>query len=114
VATIGGATAREAPDAMAYSSRDAQYVMNVHARWSSAAEDGRCIGWAREFFTRAQPFASGGAYVNFLTADEADRVASAYGPTYRRLLELKKRYDPTNFFRMNQNITPVEAVAGQA
>jgi FAD/FMN-containing dehydrogenase len=113
LATLGGAAARQAPDAMAYSSRDAQYVMNVHARWSSAAEDGRCIGWAREFFSQAQPFASGGAYVNFLTADEGDRVASAYGPAYRRLLELKKRYDPTNFFRMNQNIRPQEAAEGQ-
>jgi FAD/FMN-containing dehydrogenase len=106
VGTIGGQTARVAPDAMAYSSRDAKYVMNVHGRWESAAEDERCIGWAREFFARSQPFASRGAYINFLTQDETDRVAFAYGETYERLVEIKKKYDPTNLFRMNQNIKP--------
>jgi hypothetical protein len=47
-----------------------------------------------------------GAYINFLTEDETDRVAFAYGKVYDRLVELKKKYDPTNFFRMNQNIRP--------
>jgi FAD/FMN-containing dehydrogenase len=107
VGSIGGQTARAAADAMAYSSRDANYVMNVHGRWESAAEDERCIAWAREFFAKSQPFASGGAYINFLTEDETDRVAFAYGKVYDRLVELKKKYDPTNFFRMNQNIRPV-------
>ena len=95
VGTIGGQTAGVAPAAMAYSSRDANYVMNVHGRWESAAEDERCIAWAREFFAKSQPFASGGAYINFLTQDETDRVAFAYGATYKQLVELKKKYDPT-------------------
>ncbi len=51
--------------------------------------------------------ASRGAYINFLTQDETDRTAFAYGATYNRLVELKKKYDPTNLFRMNQNIKPV-------
>ena len=58
IGTIGGQTTRVAPDAMAYSSRDANYVMNVHGRWESAAEDERCIAWAREFFAKSKPFAS--------------------------------------------------------
>ena len=107
IGTIGGQTGRVAPEAMAYSSRNANYVMNVHGRWESAAEDKRCIAWAREFFAKTQPFASGGAYINFLTQDETDRIAFAYGTTYNRLVELKKKYDPTNLFRMNQNIKPV-------
>ncbi|USV55811.1 FAD-binding oxidoreductase [Aeromonas encheleia] len=107
IGTIGGQTARVAPEAMAYSSRDANYVMNVHGRWESAGEDAHCIAWAREFFTKSQPFASSGAYINFLTQDETDRIAFAYGATYDRLVELKKKYDPTNLFRMNQNIKPV-------
>jgi FAD/FMN-containing dehydrogenase len=106
VGVIGGQAGRVAPETMAYSSRDANYVLNVHARWESASEDQRCIGWAREFFARSQPFASGGAYINFLTRDETDRIAFAYGATYERLVELKQKYDPTNFFRMNQNIKP--------
>ena len=106
IGSIGGQTARVAPEAMSYSSRGANYVMNVHGRWDSAEDDARCIAWAREFFAKSQPFASGGAYINFLTQDEAGRVAFAYGAAYDRLMELKKKYDPTNFFRMNQNIKP--------
>ena len=106
IGTIGGETGRVAPEATAYSSRDANYVMNVHGRWESADEDEDCISWAREFFDRSQPFASGGAYINFLTQDESDRIESAYGPTYERLRELKTKYDPTNLFRTNQNIQP--------
>ena len=106
IGTIGGQTACVAPEAMAYSSRDANYVMNVHGRWESEAEDERCIDWAREFFAKSQPFASPGAYINFLSQDESDRIAFAYGATYSRLVDVKKKYDPTNFFRMNQNIKP--------
>ena len=107
IGTIGGQTTKVAPEAMAYSSRDANYVMNVHGRWETAAEDERGIAWAREFFAKSQPFASGGAYINFLTQEETDRIAFAYGGTYQRLVEIKKKYDPTNLFRMNQNIKPV-------
>jgi FAD/FMN-containing dehydrogenase len=103
---IGGATARPAPDAAAYAHRDAQFVMNVHGRWESAADDARCIGWAREFFEASTPFASRGVYVNFLTADESDRVSAAYGGNYDRLAKVKRRYDPENLFRTNQNIRP--------
>ncbi|MEO7157163.1 MAG: FAD-binding oxidoreductase [Vicinamibacterales bacterium] len=106
IGTIGGQTTKVAPEAMAYSSRDANYVMNVHGRWETAAEDERGVAWAREFFAQSQPFASGGAYINFLTQDETDRVAFAYGGTYQRLVQIKKKYDPTNLFRMNQNIKP--------
>ena len=68
------------------------------------------IAWAREFFAKSKPFASGGAYINFLTQDETDRVEFAYGAGYKRLVEIKKKYDPANFFRMNQNIKPVTAL----
>jgi FAD/FMN-containing dehydrogenase len=103
---LGGATARPAPDSAAYAHRDATFVMNFHGRWANPADDPRCIGWAREFFQAAAPFASGGAYVNFLTADEGDRVRAAYGPNYARLTRVKRTYDPANLFRMNQNIAP--------
>jgi FAD/FMN-containing dehydrogenase len=106
IGTIGGQTARVTAEAMAYSSRDANYVMNVHGRWESADDDQRCIAWAREFFVKAQPFASAGAYINFLTQEESDRIAFAYGATYQRLLQVKRKYDPNNLFRMNQNIKP--------
>ena len=67
----------------------------------------RCIAWARETYAEMQPFVAAGRYVNYLDDDEAgDPVAAAYGPNYRRLQELKTKYDPKNFFRMNQNIRP--------
>jgi len=106
VGTIGGKTTAAKPDAMAYSSRDAKYVMNVHGRWDSAGEDAKGMAWAREFFAKSQPYASAGAYINFLTQEEGDRVMFAYGGTYKRLVDVKKKYDPTNLFRMNQNIKP--------
>jgi FAD/FMN-containing dehydrogenase len=106
IGTIGGQTTHASPDAMAYSSRDAKYVMNVHGRWDTAAEDEKGIAWAREFFAKSQPFASAGAYINFLTQEESDRIAFAYGGAYQRLVDLKKKYDPANLFRMNQNIKP--------
>jgi FAD/FMN-containing dehydrogenase len=80
--------------------------MNVHGRWEAPADDTRGIGWARDFFKASAPFASGGAYVNFLTADEGDRVRAAYGPNYARLAQVKRTYDPDNLFRTNQNIAP--------
>lgn len=103
---IGGATTRPAPDSAAYAHRDTLFVMNVHGRWDDPADDKRCIGWARDFFEASAPFASGGVYVNFLTADEVDRVRTAYGPNYDRLARVKRKYDPDNLFRMNQNIKP--------
>jgi len=103
---IGGATTRPAPDSAAYAHRDAQFVMNVHGRWEDPADDKRCIGWARDYFKATTPYASAGVYVNFLTADEGDRVHNAYGPNYDRLAQIKRKYDPQNLFRMNQNIEP--------
>ena len=106
VGLAAGAPNRVAADAMAYGHRDARFVLNVHGRWDEAADDQKCIGWAREFFKASSPYASAGAYVNFMTAEEGDRVAAAYGSNYERLVEIKRRYDPENVFRFNQNIKP--------
>lgn len=103
---IGGATTRPASDATAYAARDARFVMNVHGRWDSASDDQACIKWARDFFKASAPYASPGVYVNFLTADETDRVRAAYGQNYDRLARIKKAVDPQNLFRVNQNIVP--------
>ena len=106
IGLIAGAPNRVAPNAMAYAHRDARFVLNVHGRWDEAKDDQKCIGWAREFFKASAPYASAGAYVNFMTAEEGDRVAAAYGSNYDRLVEIKKRYDPENVFHLNQNIKP--------
>ncbi len=83
----------------------------VHGDAPSAAPAGRrparhAPGATPTFFGAAAPFASGGVYVNFLGADEGERVRAAYGPNYDRLVRLKREYDPDNLFRMNQSIEP--------
>lgn len=106
VGMLGGAVNRVPADATAYPHRDAEFVMNVHTRWEEPSDDERCVSWARAFFKETKPFATGGVYVNFMPDDEAERIGGAYGGNFDRLVELKKKYDPDNFFRMNQNIRP--------
>ncbi|NIR45467.1 MAG: FAD-binding oxidoreductase [Gemmatimonadetes bacterium] len=109
MAHLGGAASRVPADATAYTHRDAEFIMNVHTRWDEPKDDKKCVAWAREFFERSARFATGGVYVNFMPDDEANRVTDAYGPNYQRLVELKDKYDPDNFFRLNQNIQPTAA-----
>lgn len=105
IAQMGGATNRVAPDATAYPHRDVEFIMNVHTRWDAADQDSVCIAWAREFYDATEPFATGGVYVNFISEDE-DRIRGAYGANYARLSEVKVKYDPDNFFSVNQNVRP--------
>jgi FAD/FMN-containing dehydrogenase len=106
VGMLGGAINRIPADATAYPHRDAEFVMNVHARWEKPSDDGKCVNWARKFFKETEPFATGGVYVNFMPEDEGERIGGAYADNFKRLVDLKKKYDPDNFFRMNQNIRP--------
>jgi FAD/FMN-containing dehydrogenase len=106
IAQMGGATNRVAPDSTAYRHRDTEFIINVHGRWEDSTEDDRCVSWCRELFTAMAPHATGGVYINFMTGEEQERVQAAYGDSYGRLVELKNKYDPTNLFRLNQNIKP--------
>jgi FAD/FMN-containing dehydrogenase len=75
--------------------------------WTDPAASDANTRWTREFWGAMQPFSSDAVYVNYLDADDADRVQAAYNPeTYQRLRLLKQRYDPQNVFRVNQNIGP--------
>lgn len=104
---VGGAMARVPTDATAYPHRDAAYVLNVHTRWEDPADDERCIAWAREFFDAMTPYATGGVYVNFISEREGEEHL-AYADNYDRLVVLKNEYDPTNLFRLNQNVEPTK------
>jgi FAD/FMN-containing dehydrogenase len=106
IAHVGGAMARVAKDETAYPCRDAHFIMNVHTRWREAADDARCQAWARDLHKATEPFATGGAYVNFMPADDSGRIGAVYGDNYRRLVEVKRRWDPENRFHMNHNISP--------
>ena len=106
IAHLNGAAGRVPSGAMAYPHRSARFVLNVHTRWGDVGQDDACIGWARRFFNATAPHATGGVYVNFLTADEQDRVRAAYGSNYDRLASLKAKYDPNNLFQVNLNVRP--------
>jgi len=105
---LGGALARVGEDETAFGQRDAAHNVNINAVWTEEDPDAeRHIAWARGFFDAMQPHAGGRVYVNFLGEEGCNRVRQAYGAqNHERLVELKRAYDPTNFFRMNQNISP--------
>jgi FAD/FMN-containing dehydrogenase len=104
---LGGAVSRVAEDGTAYAHRDARHNVNINGVWTEEeGEPSRHVAWTREFFQALEPH-SPGVYVNFLGDEGEERVRAAYGPgKYDRLLALKRRYDPDNFFRLNQNIKP--------
>ena len=83
------------------------YNFLVLGQWTSPTDTERCTAWTRAAFGAMTPFMASGRYVNYLGDDEAgDPVAAAYGPNYKRLQQIKAKYDPDNFFHMNQNIKP--------
>jgi FAD/FMN-containing dehydrogenase len=108
---IGQAVTAVPEDATAFSHRDAQYLFHPIAAWTDPADDDRVMAANRALAEAMRAHGTGAAYLNF--TPEADRVREAYGTgKYRRLVELKDKYDPGNLFRLNQNILPsTESVA---
>jgi FAD/FMN-containing dehydrogenase len=101
-----GAPSRVHPEDTAFPHRSTPFVLNLHTRWQDAAEDGRAIAWAREFHDATRPY-SQGFYVNFLSEEGTDRVKEAYTENvWKKLVEVKNKWDPQNVFRLNQNIAP--------
>jgi hypothetical protein len=109
--SMGGAISRVPVDATAFPHRTSPWLLNVPSSWLDPADNDYEIAWVRDTFAAIAPFSTGGAYSNFMAAGEdangdaaSDEVA--YGPTLRRLSEIKAIYDPRNIFRLNQNILP--------
>lgn len=100
-----GAIARVTPEATAFALRGSTFHFEIIAFWDEPAANDSNLNWVTDFFAATQPFSSGEVYVNSLDQGES-RVREAYGPNYQRLAEIKAKYDPTNFFRCNQNILP--------
>jgi FAD/FMN-containing dehydrogenase len=103
---VHGAASRVHPDETAFGLRDDQWDYDIISQWQDPGESERHIRWTREFWTAVEPFATGEVYVNHLDAEEGTRIRAAYGKNYERLVALKNTYDPTNLFRLNQNIKP--------
>ena len=105
---IGGAVRRVAADATAYDQRDADYNFVLVSRWARPSEAEPNVQWARQTSDAVKSFGNGRVYVNYIGAGEnADRVRASFSPAkFTRLAAIKRRWDPTNLFRMNQNIPP--------
>ena len=103
---VGGAIARVPIAETPYANREALYDCFPISIWDNPADDEAHIRWARGLWDAMRPFSTGGVYANNLGDEGTDRVHAAYGENYPRLVALKSKYDPTNFFRSNQNIRP--------
>jgi FAD/FMN-containing dehydrogenase len=101
-----GAIADEPLDATAFPHRDKAFSFTVAPIWTDPEKDDEYIGWAQEFHEAVEPHAAEGVYVNYMDKDEDERVHTAYGERYERLVELKNKWDSDNLFRTNQNIEP--------
>jgi FAD/FMN-containing dehydrogenase len=106
----GGAVARVSATETPMAQRDAAWVAHPYVLWEHAKDDAEHLAWGRSLAAGLKRFSTGGLYLNFIGDEGDDRVRAAFGDNYDRLEQVKSRYDPDNFFRRNQNITP--AVAG--
>lgn len=103
---LGGEMSRRSPASAAFAHREARFVVNLVGTWEDAADAARHEGWLNDFWRDLNSTVKGSAYLNFLGEEGEDRIRSAYGTNYDRLVEIKTRYDPDNLFRVNQNIKP--------
>jgi FAD/FMN-containing dehydrogenase len=101
-----GAASRVPETATAFPHRFNHFNLGAFSIWDNANDEDAGRKWIGEFWQAVKPHLSGRVYVNYLGQEGADRVREAYGPVYDRLAALKKKYDPTNFFRLNQNVPP--------
>ena len=109
---LGGAVRRVGPNETAFPVRDAAYVMNFMGNWRNPRETSQHVAWVREAWNRLAPHSTGTVYLNYVGQEEKDAdalVRSAFGSNYGRLARIKKKYDSTNLFRLNQNIKPALA-----
>jgi FAD/FMN-containing dehydrogenase len=105
---LGGAISRIDESATAYQNRAAQFMFSIDGAWTDPSESERNIAWIRGFWEAMSRYSTGGVYVNFPGFGENPQQLwqSSYGSNYRKLVAVKTKYDPTNFFRVNQNIKP--------
>ena len=109
---VSGAAARVGKNDTAWSYREARYALVIAAVYPDPADTEKNVQWVRDYWEALHPYSAGGAYINFMMDEGQDRIAASYRDNYQRLVDVKKKYDPTNLFRMNQNISPNGARAG--
>jgi hypothetical protein len=102
----GGAASRVGVSETAFAQRQAQFSIALLAQWTNPGESQLHIEWARSAADSMRPFSSGAYYLNYLGEEGEDTIKAAFGPNHDRLMTVKKKYDPNNFFCLNQNIKP--------
>ncbi len=103
---INGAAQRVAPDATAFAYRDAKFATVIAGMWPDPADNEKNTKWVKDYYKALEPHSSKGGYINFMAGDDQDRIKENYRGNYDRLVAVKRQYDPTNLFHMNQNIKP--------
>jgi FAD/FMN-containing dehydrogenase len=103
---VNGACHRVGPNETAFAYRDATYGMVLLAGWSDPVNDAARIRWLRDYNQALAPYSEPGGYINFMQDDDFGRIRDNYRQNYERLVQVKRRYDPTNLFHINQNIAP--------
>ena len=103
---INGAVQDVAPDATAFAYRDANFATVIAGMWPDAADNDANIAWVRGFYEATAPYSEEGGYINFMAGDDQEKIRANYKGNYDRLVEIKRKYDPGNLFRINQNIAP--------
>ncbi len=106
LAYLGGAAAHVGADETAFGDRSSPFILNLLANWSESSADAANVAWIRGVFNKLRPAMKPGVYINFMSGDEQDRVPEAYHERWDRIVAVKSRYDPNNFFRLNQNVPP--------
>jgi FAD/FMN-containing dehydrogenase len=104
--SINGAVQRVAPDATAFAYRDATFATVIAGMWPDPNDDDANIEWVRGYYDAIAPYSQEGGYINFMSADDQDKIRASYRQNYDRLVEVKRAWDPGNVFRVNQNIAP--------
>jgi hypothetical protein len=103
---ISGAVGRVGKDETPWAYRDARYAGVIVGVDPDPANADKITNWCKDYWEALHPYSSGGAYLNFIMNEGQDRIKASYKHNYDRLTKIKKRYDPNNFFRVNQNILP--------
>jgi FAD/FMN-containing dehydrogenase len=103
---MGGAIRDTGPNDTAFSSRDANHNVSILGIWEDALKNEEYIAWTRKVGDELRAYATGGAYVNYMSDDGEAAIKATYEANFNRLIEVKRNYDPDNFFSSNQNIRP--------
>jgi hypothetical protein len=103
---INGACHRVAADATAFAYRDATFANVIAGMWPDPADNDANVAWVRDYYDATAPHSEEGGYINFMAGDDQGRIEANYKGNYPRLVDVKRKWDPTNLFRVNQNIQP--------